>query len=74
MLEKESWCNVYNRWKSQIRKSHENPVLKQIYSEYIGVPGGHKAHELFHTTYSKNKIIILVKNLIYLQNSTNFLK
>jgi NADP-reducing hydrogenase subunit HndD len=41
--------------KSQIRKSHENPVLKQIYSEYIGVPGGHKAHELFHTTYSKKQ-------------------
>ena len=36
--------------KSRIRKSHENPVLKQIYSEYIGVPGGHKAHELLHTT------------------------
>lgn len=41
--------------KSRIRKSHENPVLKQIYSEYIGVPGGHKAHELFHTTYSKKQ-------------------
>ena len=41
--------------KGQIRKSHENPVLKQIYSEYIGVPGGHKAHELFHTTYSKKE-------------------
>ena len=41
--------------KSRIRKSHENPVLKQIYSEYIGVPGGHKAHELFHTTYSKKE-------------------
>lgn len=41
--------------KSRIRKSHENPVLKQIYSEYIGVLGGHKAHELFHTTYSKKE-------------------
>ena len=41
--------------KSRIRKSHENTVLKQIYSEYIGVPGGHKAHELFHTTYSKKE-------------------
>ena len=41
--------------KSRIRKSHENPVLKQIYSEYICVPGGHKAHELFHTTYSKKE-------------------
>ena len=41
--------------KSRIRKSHENPVLKQIYSEYIGVPGGHKAHELLHTTYSRKE-------------------
>ena len=39
--------------KSAIRKSHENPVLKQIYKEYIGAPGGHKAHELLHTEYSK---------------------
>ena len=41
--------------KSTIRKSHENPILKQIYSEYIGVPGGHKAHELLHTTYSRKE-------------------
>lgn len=41
--------------KSKIRKSHENPILKQIYSEYIGVPGGHKAHELLHTTYSRKE-------------------
>ena len=41
--------------KSKIRKSHENPILKQIYSEYIGVPGGHKAHEILHTTYSRKE-------------------
>lgn len=39
--------------KSIIRKSHENPVLKKIYKEYLGEPGGHKAHELLHTSYSK---------------------
>ena len=32
--------------KSIIRKSHENPVVKKIYEEYLGEPGGHKAHEL----------------------------
>ena len=37
--------------KSTIRKSHENPVLKKIYEEYLGEPGGHKAHKLFHTSY-----------------------
>ncbi len=37
--------------KSVIRKSHENPVVKKIYEEYLEKPGGHKAHELLHTHY-----------------------
>ena len=41
--------------KSHIRKSHENPVLKQIYAEYLKEPGGHKAHELLHTHYIKRE-------------------
>ena len=41
--------------KSIIRKSHENPILKKIYEEYLGEPGGHKAHELLHTTYVKRE-------------------
>ncbi len=41
--------------KSTIRKSHENPVLKQIYKEFLEEPGSHKAHELLHTTYSAKK-------------------
>ena len=41
--------------KSTIRKSHENPVLKQIYADYLGEPGGHKAHELLHTHYEERK-------------------
>ena len=40
---------------STIRKSHENPVLKKIYEEYLGEPGGHKAHELLHTHYTKRE-------------------
>lgn len=35
-----------------IRKSHENPMIKQLYAEYLGEPYGHKAHELLHTTYT----------------------
>ena len=38
--------------RSTIRKSHENPILKEIYKEYIGKPGEHKAHELLHTYYT----------------------
>ena len=37
--------------KSVIRKSHENPVIKKVYEDYLEKPGSHKAHELLHTTY-----------------------
>ena len=40
---------------SVLRKSHENPALKKIYDEYLGKPGGHKAHELLHTHYAKRE-------------------
>jgi NADH-quinone oxidoreductase subunit G len=34
-----------------IRKSHENPSVKRLYSEFLGEPGSHLAHELLHTDY-----------------------
>ena len=37
--------------KSKVRKSHENPVVKKLYEDYLGKPGSHKAHELLHTEY-----------------------
>ena len=39
-----------------IRKSHENPAIKQLYKEYLGEPGSKKAHEILHTTYVKRVI------------------
>ncbi len=33
------------------RKSHESEDIKQVYSEYLGAPNSHKAHELLHTSY-----------------------
>ncbi len=39
--------------KDVLRKSHENPVLKEIYKEFLGEPGSHKAHEILHTHYVK---------------------
>ncbi len=45
--------------KSTVRKSHENPVLKKIYEEYLGEAGGHKAHELLHTSYVERQKYIL---------------
>jgi len=35
------------------KKSHENPNVKEIYKNFLGEPNGKKAHELLHTTYSK---------------------
>lgn len=35
------------------RKSHDNPVIKELYTSYLEKPGSHKAHELLHTTYVK---------------------
>lgn len=39
-----------------LRKSHENPSIKQLYEEYLEKPGSHKAHEILHTTYVKRVV------------------
>jgi NADP-reducing hydrogenase subunit HndD len=39
-----------------LRKSHENPAIKQLYKEYLEKPGSHKAHEILHTTYVKRTV------------------
>ncbi|NLD88352.1 MAG: 2Fe-2S iron-sulfur cluster binding domain-containing protein [Clostridiales bacterium] len=36
-----------------LRKSHENPVVKELYETYLSEPGSHKAHHILHTTYVK---------------------
>ncbi|WP_425449855.1 [FeFe] hydrogenase, group A, partial [Dethiothermospora halolimnae] len=36
-----------------IRKSHENPEIKKLYSDFLEKPNSHKAHELLHTGYVK---------------------
>ncbi len=41
--------------KSTIRKSHQNLVIKQIYSEFLKEPGSHIAHKYLHTKYSKKE-------------------
>lgn len=41
--------------KSTIRKSHENPVVKKIYEEFLEVPGSYRAHKLLHTKYQERK-------------------
>ena len=41
--------------KSTIRKSHENPVVKKIYEEYLEKPGSYRAEKLLHTTYRERE-------------------
>ena len=41
--------------KDDLRKSHENPVVKVLYDEYFEKPGSHVAHETLHTSYVARK-------------------
>ena len=36
---------------SPLRKSHENPDIKLLYSDFLEKPGSHKSHKLLHTKY-----------------------
>ena len=38
------------------RKSHDNPIVKLVYDEFLGEPNSHKAHELLHTHYVKRSL------------------
>lgn len=40
----------------KLRKSHENPAIKELYETYLGEPNGHKAHKILHTKYVKRGI------------------
>lgn len=36
---------------SQVRKSHENPAIQELYAKFLGEAGGERAHKLLHTSY-----------------------
>ena len=41
-----------------LRKSHKNPEIIQLYSDFLGDFGGEKAHKLLHTSYiKKNRFV-----------------
>ena len=47
---------LYEEDKGKIlRKSHENPFIQKLYTEFLGEPCGHKSHELLHTHYYDKK-------------------
>lgn len=39
-----------------IRRSHLNPDVQKLYSDYLFTPGSKKAEELLHTTYNQNRV------------------
>jgi NADH-quinone oxidoreductase subunit G len=41
----------------ELHKSQENPYVTELYSNMLGEVGGHKAHELLHTSYKNRKRI-----------------
>jgi len=38
-----------------LRKSHDNPKVKQIYGEFLQMPLGEKSHHLLHTEYAERE-------------------
>jgi NADH-quinone oxidoreductase subunit G len=44
---------LYNEDKAlPVRRSHDNPEIKELYRDYLGEPLSHRSHELLHTTYT----------------------
>jgi iron only hydrogenase large subunit-like protein len=35
----------------KLRRSHDNPAVKELYHAFLETPGSAKAHELLHTHY-----------------------
>jgi NADH-quinone oxidoreductase subunit G len=41
----------------ELHKSQENPYVKELYGNILGEVGGHRAHELLHTSYRNRRRI-----------------
>jgi NADP-reducing hydrogenase subunit HndD len=44
-----------------IRKSHENPYIKELYEKFLGKPMSEKAHHLLHTHYFDKRTKITIE-------------
>jgi NADH-quinone oxidoreductase subunit G len=42
----------------EYRCSHQNPFIKQVYTEFLEAPGSHKAHQLLHTHYVEKPLFM----------------
>jgi iron-only hydrogenase group A len=51
-IRKKRIANILREDESKpLRKSHDNPKIKQIYGEFLTFPLGERSHHLLHTTY-----------------------
>lgn len=41
----------------QIRTSHANPAIRELYDTFLGKPLGEKSHELLHTHYVEREVV-----------------
>ncbi|MDO9513073.1 MAG: [Fe-Fe] hydrogenase large subunit C-terminal domain-containing protein, partial [Elusimicrobiota bacterium] len=56
-IKKKRSLAVYREDKNMpLRKSHENPSVKALYSEFLKKPLGEKSHALLHTHYTRRKL------------------
>ncbi len=42
---------------SAIRISHNNPMIKQLYNDFLGKPLSDKAHKLLHTHFAPKRVV-----------------
>ncbi len=44
--------------KAAVRQSHNNPMVQQLYKDFLEAPLSHKAHELLHTHYIQRRTVL----------------
>ena len=63
-VRKERIASLYQRDEQmQLRKSHENPQIKQIYEEFYGKPLSEMAEKMLHTSYEDKSEIFHRNNI-----------
>ena len=59
-----NWSNVserrakalyYEDREMYVRKSHNNPAVKRLYKDFLGMAGGTMSHKLLHTHYHERE-------------------
>ncbi|MEG2348466.1 MAG: NADH-dependent [FeFe] hydrogenase, group A6 [Clostridia bacterium] len=43
---------------AKYRRSHENPDVKKLYKDFLGIPNGTFAHKMLHTSYQKQDVYV----------------